>query len=450
MKAVFTCLQGSTRTRQQGAFSPGFVLMLIGAVTFLITTSSIIRAYQDHDRLSGIADIALLSASDSDEPSRDVDALLKANRMTADAHVQAGENGASLRLTSQSQDIPIGVKASTRLVQSSVEIAVVIDISESMRGEPLNQVKQGLEDFAEVLYAKERRNNNRVISLVPASGYVNLGPHPTFFEPASLLPSFSLQTLFAEKNWGSFLHPSVPGRNRQAFCAQLPEDLDGIVKSSQVSSRWIRALESAPGRGQSIWLQYDTRRPPLSHYADGTPLKAVYPSDNPENAYREDALASLGLFDSPDCGVSPILAMARTQHEYQQGIAQLYSGMNTNTAEGVLWAWRLLSPLWRGLWRDELADLPRDYDAPNTIKVMVLLSDGEHKENPAVRDKKQVALCREMKKQGIQVFSIGYGNNAQIVRQCAGPDGYYAANERNIRTVFGVIANTINDITLVK
>ncbi|MDO6708211.1 VWA domain-containing protein [Photobacterium sp. 1_MG-2023] len=436
--------------RQQGAFSPGFILMLVGAVTFVVTTSSIIRAYQDHDRLSGVADIALLSASDSDTPANDVSALLKANRLQANAQIQAGEAGASLRLTSQSQDIPIGVKASTRQVQSSVEIAVVIDISESMRGEPLNQVKQGLEDFAEVLYAKERRNNNRVISLVPASGYVNIGPHPTFFEPASLLPPFSLQTLFSEKNWGNFLHPSVPGRSRDAFCAFLPEDVDDISKSAQVTSRWIRTLEFAPGRGPSIRLHFSTQRPAVTKYADGTPLKAAYPSDNPADRYREDALASLGVFDAADCGVSPILAMARTQHEYQQGIAQLYPGMNTNTAEGVLWAWRLLSPHWRGLWRTELAELPRDYEAPNTVKVMVLLSDGEHKVNPAVRDKKQVALCREMKKQGIQVFSIGYGNNAQIVRQCAGPDGYYAANERNIRTVFSVIANTINDITLVK
>ncbi|MDO6582232.1 VWA domain-containing protein [Photobacterium sp. 2_MG-2023] len=436
--------------RQKGAFSAGFILMLIGAVGFLVTVSTIIRAYHDHDRLSGVADIALLSASDSDDPSRDVAALLTSNRIDASAQIQSGENGASLRLTGSSQDIPIGVKAASRIVQSTVEIAVVVDVSDSMKGEPLNQVKKGLVDFADVLFAKERRNDNRVISLIPASGLVNIGPYPQFFEPSSLQPPFNLQTLFKEKNWHSFLHPSVPGRDRQAFCARLAEDSTGLTQSREVSSRWVRQLELAPSRGQQIELFHTTQRPAGSRYADGTALKAFYPSDNPEHAYRENALASLGLFDSLDCGVSPIMAMAKTQHEYQQGIEQLYPGNNTNTAEGVLWAWRLLSPQWQGLWREAMADLPRSYEMPNNVKVMVLLSDGEHRVNPAIRDRKQVAICREMKKQGIQVFSIGYGNNAQIVRQCASPDGFYTANERNIRTVFSVIANTINDISLVK
>lgn len=57
----------------------------------------------------------------------------------------------------------------------------------------------------------------------------------------------------------------------------------------------------------------------------------------------------------------------------------------TNVGMGLLWAWRMLDPAWRGAggWGDD--GLPRDYDTDKLNKVIVLLSDGDNAPSGVVR-----------------------------------------------------------------
>ncbi len=45
----------------------------------------------------------------------------------------------------------------------------------------------------------------------------------------------------------------------------------------------------------------------------------------------------------------------------------------------MVWGWRVLSPRWRGLWGGNTPNTrPLDYDASDTDKVVVMLTDGNN------------------------------------------------------------------------
>jgi len=75
---------------------------------------------------------------------------------------------------------------------------------------------------------------------------------------------------------------------------------------------------------------------------------------------------------------------------------------------GTAWAWYLISPDWSGIWPAD--SQPHPYDN-KTLKVVVLMTDGEYNtQYSAVDSKTQArALCTAMKAEGVVVFTIGFG-----------------------------------------
>ena len=56
-----------------------------------------------------------------------------------------------------------------------------------------------------------------------------------------------------------------------------------------------------------------------------------------------------------------------------------WSRGGTSGNEGLAWGWRVLSPRWRGLWGGDTPNArPLDYDAADTDKVVVMLTDGNN------------------------------------------------------------------------
>lgn len=160
--------------------------------------------------------------------------------------------------------------------------------------------------------------------------------------------------------------------------------------------------------------------PGVPEFQDGTPLLEFYPKDN-KDPYRPNWKHLLALFDNSDCGVSKVLPYLSNHKELVRGLKTMYPEVSTNNAEGIVWAWRLLSPEWRGKWDKKKSELPRDYGLPNNKKVMILFTDGDHLTDPKMRDRKQVSLCREMKKKGIEIIAIDFNNRSQSMKSCASP-----------------------------
>ena len=76
---------------------------------------------------------------------------------------------------------------------------------------------------------------------------------------------------------------------------------------------------------------------------------------------------------------------------------------------GTAWAWYMISPEWSSIF--PTASAPAAYNDDQTIKAVVLMTDGEynvHYASAAAKDQ-ALALCTAMKAKGVRVYTIGFG-----------------------------------------
>lgn len=82
--------------------------------------------------------------------------------------------------------------------------------------------------------------------------------------------------------------------------------------------------------------------------------------------------------ESEYCTEAPAIFLSADQDKIDSAIDSMESYGDTGVPVGLLWAWRMLSPEWRGErgWGDDV--MPRD-PAVNLSKIIVLLSDGDNR-----------------------------------------------------------------------
>ena len=142
-------------------------------------------------------------------------------------------------------------------------------------------------------------------------------------------------------------------------------------------------------------------------------------------------------------------------------IMSLTANGNTNSAVGISWAWNTISPNWRGQWNGVAATSPRDYGAPNNIKAMVLMTDGENTQSiPAYNvnqptqwmDNRSLQMCTNMRNVGIRIYTIGLSNGllgnaaaVNLLRNCASsPGNFFAAPDAaTLNAAFRAIASDL-------
>jgi Flp pilus assembly protein TadG len=76
---------------------------------------------------------------------------------------------------------------------------------------------------------------------------------------------------------------------------------------------------------------------------------------------------------------------------------------------GTAWAWYMVAPEWNTIFPSASAAQP--YDDQQTIKAVILMTDGEYNVHYATpsASAQALALCTAMKEKGIRVYTIGFG-----------------------------------------
>lgn len=129
---------------------------------------------------------------------------------------------------------------------------------------------------------------------------------------------------------------------------------------------------------------------------------------------------------------------ASVQAAFDQMIPAHYKYYSTSTATannavgfrgtltnlGLIWAWRTLSPNYRGHWQGVDSDLPRDYNTENNVKAVVILTDGQNQWLPGFNSGLGLIDYN-----GTKYFNTAFGINATTYNN-AGTQGMNALNTR--------------------
>lgn len=170
----------------------------------------------------------------------------------------------------------------------------------------------------------------------------------------------------------------------------------------------------------------------------------------------------------PTAIVTPLSMAGDNSNERSRlkGIVNAFRADGTTAGQlGTNWAWNILSPNWKDLWTVEA---PAPYGEPNTIKAVILMTDGEYNTADGMCDggcspygprgvrSNQIArnLCRNMKDEGVLVYTIGFQLNHPVavdtLNQCATSErtAFLAQDGDELRNAFRDIARQLTNLRL--
>lgn len=325
------------------------------------------------------------------------------------------------------------VSASTEIERETtgMELALVLDNTGSMAGSKFTTMRNAALDLVGTLYGTDSTIENLWVSVVPFVTSVNIGT--------------------ANKAW---IKATDPARSTPAT---------SWSKTGSTSVVWAGCVKA--------------RANPLD--TSETP-----PSGGLFSSYRWEGSLPKGFTDlNLDCPAE-ILPLTDTRSTVdaalnKMAVAPGYSGTATNF--GLVWGWRTLSPLWRGLWSGSAAKLPLDYDTDMMKKVVVVLTDGENQllynqyggfglpssqgftateQSTPVLNTRMQTICDAMEAKNIQIFTIMFGMvdtpkskvAKKLLEDCKSSDGMFfdAVTNADLVKAFKTIGGQLANLRIVK
>lgn len=285
----------------------------------------------------------------------------------------------------------------TKIVRglSSAEIALVLDNSGSMAGQPLADLKSAAEDLLDIVFVGTEGTERMRIGIVPFAGSVNVG------------------AAFATSDWidkdaASPVHREnlEAGTNKTRF--QLFDDL-GVAWAGCVEARPspydVQDVPVMEANGATFFVPMFAPDEPDADNDDGASYSNNYLVDDggactpqPQTCtggysrrgncrgWTKEPLAPAvaqsrvckyssatfsGAGPNAGCTTSPILPLTSTKSQIQSAISAMQASGNTNIGEGVMWGLRVVSP-------SPPFTEGREYDAERNRKIIVLMTDGQN------------------------------------------------------------------------
>jgi hypothetical protein len=302
----------------------------------------------------------------------------------------------------------------------NLEVAMMLDITGSMAGQKLQDLKDSASDLINIVIWDDQSKFTSKVAVVPFSEDIRL---PT--------------TTALNKARGTTLPSSKSASSTTYYLSDCVVERTGTQKYT----------DAAPGAGQYVMGHYT-----MTFTGTGGSKKGVctVPSGAEVTPLSSDKQALLAK------------------------VTSLSAAGGTAGHLGTAWAWYALSPNWSSLWP---SSAPAAYGSANLEKIAILMTDGEYNtqydsNGIAVNQNSYPtcssaangcsttqarALCTAMKAKGIVVYTIGFqlgGNQTAIdtLNQCATEPGkfYTADNGDQLKQAFRDIALKLTSLYLSK
>jgi Flp pilus assembly protein TadG len=431
---------GRACRNDRGSVAIMFAMLMVVIFGFLALAVDIGRSYNASNRLAQTLDAAALAGakllgddnvSDSDITDRVtafVDAQPPINGVPVSKFAQVvvaidrlkssvTASGSGVLKTSFASVVGISqvqiAKSSTVIYKiKNVELAMSLDVTGSMSSTPTGDTKSKIDSLkgvaanvVDTLYSQAINDTSIRIAIAPFSSAVNAG-------------SYASQVTSPP--------PSSPG-------SYYPNNYNYNNNSSS---------------GTCV-----VERTGSSNATDAAP-------------YGVDQLRSLSAVGGGTgaCPADPIMPLSgrSQQSNIKSTIANFTPGGSTAGHIGAAWGMYLLSPNWNGIFSG--TQKPGPYNDPNVSKNFVLMTDGlfntSYLTGASVNSATAIsesytqlnALCTNMKANGINIFTIGFGLNDATAKtelgKCASSTASFfpVANGTELQTAFDAIVAKLNQL----
>jgi hypothetical protein len=254
--------------------------------------------------------------------------------------------------------------------QTNLEVALMLDITGSMAGQKLTDMKSAASDLINIVVWADQSKYTSRVAIVPFAQDIR--------PPSSILTSIR----------GSGLASSKTVSYSKYYLADCVVERTGTAKYT----------DAAPGANAYVMGEYTS-----AYTGSGSSKKGV--CNVPSNAQ--------------------ILPLTSDKTTLLSVIDKLQTAGGTAGHLGTAWAWYMLSPNWASLWPTSAAAA---YGTAKLKKIAVLMTDGEYNTqytSAGIDDgswsltycpnaangcssAQAVAQCTAMKAKGIEIFTVGF------------------------------------------
>lgn len=255
--------------------------------------------------------------------------------------------------------------------QQSLEVSMMLDITGSMSGQKLQDMKDAASDLVNIVVWQDQSEYTSRIAIVPFAYDVR--------PPSSILTNIR----------GSGLASSQTINGTKYYLSDCVVERTGNEKYS----------DAAPGAGKYVMAHYTT-----SKTGSGSNKKGV--CDVPADA--------------------EVLPLTSDKSALLTKISKLATAGSTAGHIGTAWAWYMLSPNWGSLWP---SSRPAAYGTEKLKKIAVLMTDGEYNTqyttqgipdgsnsltkcpnaaNGVCASAQAKSICQDMKDEGVEVYTVGF------------------------------------------
>jgi Flp pilus assembly protein TadG len=357
--------------------------------------------------------------------------------------------------------LPLNIYSEAALPDKPLEIAMMLDVTGSMKGDKIEDLKLAATDLVNIVIPDGGSAKVRV-SLVPFAETVRL--------PAtSVSKAMGSPVKVVKKTSGS-------GNNQRTYFYNRSEDC--VVERAGHD----KYTDAAPGTGSYVLpFRKETARVTASQVSsvlidnsssatEGSNVAFQWKSGSGLKQSEKDSLTSAAnsFASCPVSTAGTLVPLTKDKTLLKNKINGLELAGSTAGQIGTAWAWYTLSPNWNTLWDTSSAATAYGGD---TQKIAILMTDGEYNMqydsngistgatgagSAANTDSSSQAraLCTEMKKK-VMVYTVGFalgGNQTAIdtLNHCAtnASMAYKADNGDELQQAFRDIALKINQLYL--
>ena len=301
----------------------------------------------------------------------------------------------------------------------NLEIAMMLDVTGSMAGQKLSDLKDSAKDLINIVIWDDQSKFTSKVAVVPFSEDIR-------FPNSGAMNKARGTSLPASKTVGS-------GRNQKTYY------LSDCVVERTGSQKYT---DAAPASGQYVMGHYTANSTGTGSSRKGVCTIPAGAELMPLTSKKDDLIAK---------------------------VDGLSAAGGTAGQLGTAWAWYMLSPNWSTLW--PAINRPEAYGTENLQKIAILMTDGEYNRqydsngisasaSAAANGSSTTqarALCTAMKATGITVYTVGFqlgGNKTAIetLNRCATEPGkfYNADDGDQLKQAFRDIALKLTSLYLSK